>query len=323
MVISRTPFRISFIGGGSDLPSFYQQQQGGVISTTINKYVYITTNPRFDESLRISYAKTEIVNSVNEIQHPLFRETLREVNIDSGIEVTSVADIPSGTGLGSSSAFCVGLLNALHAHRGRYTSAQQLAEKACHLEIDVLKEPIGKQDQFASAYGGLRRYLFNPDGTVFNDPIICPSERQRDFFDHIMLFYLGGSRTASSVLGVTNPDTAHLMRLRALVDAFWAILTGTQDLRRLGEVLHEGWENKKLMGGVTNSVIDELYAVARRAGALGGKLLGAGQTGFLMLFVEPKNKLAVKEALWYTLYNPREVEFGFEPEGSKIIYYGN
>jgi D-glycero-alpha-D-manno-heptose-7-phosphate kinase len=214
----------------------------------------------------------------------------------------------------------VGALNTLYAYRGRYTPVRELAEKACDIELDLLCEPIGKQDQYAAAFGGLRRYLFNTDGTVQVDPVICASRRRQDFFDHIMLFYLGGERSASSVLKGITDQTGHLARLRSLVDDFWDILTGPGDLRALGDILHEGWENKKQMGGITTSQVDECYDAARRAGALGGKLLGAGQAGFLMLFVEPKKKLAIRESLWYTPHNPREVQFGYEPEGSKIVY---
>jgi D-glycero-alpha-D-manno-heptose-7-phosphate kinase len=323
MIISRTPFRCSFIGGGTDLPSFYKRRQGAIISTSINKYVYITVNGHFDHTFRISYSKTEITDRVDKIQHSLFRETIKEVGIKSGLELTSIADIPSGTGLGSSSSFTVGLLNALHGYKGEIRTAEQLAQGACKIEIDILKEPIGKQDQFAAAYGGLRRYLFNSDGSVFVDPVICTPERRQDFFDHLMLFYLGGSRSASEVLQEVTGETAHLDRLRALVDDFWGILTSRQDLRGLGEILHEGWENKKRMSqNVTSPVIDRCYQTAREAGALGGKILGAGGTGFLMLFCEPKHQYDVRHDLWYGPDNPREVSFRYEPEGSKIAYAG-
>ncbi len=318
MIISRTPFRISFIGGGTDLPAFYEKQQGAVISTAINKYVYITVNKHFDSSVRVSYSKTETADNVSGIQHPLFRETMKYAGIQTGVEVTSVADVPSGTGLGSSSSFAVGLTNALMRYRGYEPKASELARRACEIEIDVLKEPIGKQDQYAAAHGGFRRYLFNTTGLVGYEQAFCSPERRTAFFSHLMLFYLGGSRTASSVLGQVNPDTGHLTRLRALVDDFWAILTGLGGLRPLGEIMHEGWENKKRMGNVTNDVIDAAYARARYAGALGGKLLGAGQAGFLLLFVQPGYQQAVREIL----REFREVAFEYEPEGSKIVYAG-
>lgn len=324
MIISRTPFRMSFVGGGTDLPSFYGQEQGAVISTAMNKYVYITVNHRFDHTLRISYSHTEIVDTVESVRHPLFRETMRETGVDSGVEVTSVADVPSGTGLGSSSSFTVGLFHALHAFQGRFQTAAELASQACRLEIDVLKEPIGKQDQYAAAYGGLRRYLFNPDGTVFVDPVICTPEKRGSFFQHLMLFYLGGSRNASQVLKEQSNNTHQKMeplrKLRGLVDCFWNGLTQGKDVRSLGELLHEGWECKKqLANNISNSEIDERYEKARKAGALGGKILGAGMSGFLLLFCEPKNQSSVRDSL----HELREISFCYEAEGSKIIYVGS
>ena len=324
MIISRTPFRMSFVGGGTDLPSFYGQEQGAVISTAMNKYVYITVNHRFDHTLRISYSHTEIVDTVESVRHPLFRETMRETGVDSGVEVTSVADVPSGTGLGSSSSFTVGLFHALHAFQGRFQTAAELAGQACRLEIDVLKEPIGKQDQYAAAYGGLRRYLFNPDGTVFVDPVICTPEKRGSFFQHLMLFYLGGSRNASQVLKEQSNNTHQKMeplrKLRSLVDCFWNVLTQGRDVRSLGELLHEGWECKKqLANNISNSEIDERYEKARKAGALGGKILGAGMSGFLLLFCEPRNQPSVRDSL----RELREISFGYEAEGSKIIYVGS
>ena len=323
MIISRTPFRVSFVGGGTDLPNFYRQEQGAVISTSVDKYVYLTVNRRFDDSLRISYSKTEIVDRLDEVQHPLFRETMRLTRADSGIEVTSIADIPAGTGLGSSSSFAVGLLHALHAYRGRFQSAVELAESACHLEIGVLGQPIGKQDQYAAAFGGLRRYLFNPDGSVFVDPVICPPERRVEFFKHLMLFYLGGSRNASQILAEqsknTNHKMDHLRKLRTLADNFWGALVGGSDFRELGALMHEGWVRKKqLAANISSDQIDCYYERARAAGAWGGKVLGAGMGGFLLLFCAPENQTAVQGSL----SDLRQINFGFEPEGSKIIYVG-
>lgn len=323
MIISRTPFRMSFVGGGTDLPAFYMRESGSVISTTINKYVYITVNQRFDHTVRVSYSHTEIVNAASEVQHPLFRETMRAIGVDSGVEITSIADVPSGTGLGSSSSFTVGLFNALHAYTGRFQTAAQLAQQACCLEMEILKEPIGKQDQYAAAFGGLRRYVFNSDGTVFVDPVICPPETRARFYDHLMLFYLGGSRSASQILRQQSNQTSekmdYLRRLRDLVGCFWDVLTQGRDLRQLGEMFHEGWECKKqLVQAISNTRIDEYYERARQAGALGGKLLGAGESGFLLLFCEDRTKDAVRQCL----SDLREISFSYEPEGSKIIYVG-
>ena len=323
MIISRTPFRVSFVGGGTDLPAFYTQNQGAVISMTINKYVYITVNKRFDETLRLSYSKTEIVETLDAVQHPLFRETLRLTGAVSGIEATSIADIPSGTGLGSSSAFTVGLLNALHSFRGHHKTAENLAAEACHLEIDVLGEPIGKQDQYGAAFGGLRRYRFNGDGSVFVDPVICSPGTKQTLFEHMLFFYVGGSRDARQILKKQAEQTPqkidYLRRLRELVDRFHAVLVRGTGLSELGELLHESWLCKRqLASNVSNSRIDDYYERSRLAGALGGKLLGAGHSGFLLLFCPAKRKQAVRDALC----DLREIEFGFEPEGSKIIYVG-
>jgi D-glycero-alpha-D-manno-heptose-7-phosphate kinase len=323
MIISRTPLRVSFVGGGTDLPSFFMQYQGAVMSMTVDKYIYITVNRRFDETLRLSYSRTEIVDKLDSVQHPLFREALRFTGAVSGMETTSIADIPSGTGLGSSSSFTVGLLHALHAYQGRHKTAEELACEACHLEIDVLGEPIGKQDQYAAAFGGLRRYRFNADGSVYVDPVICSPDTKRTLFDHLLFFYLGGSRDAREILEKQSKQTGtkieHLHRLRDLVDRFHAVLVRGSDLEELGDLLHENWMCKRVLAtNVSNSRVDDYYDRARAAGALGGKLLGAGQGGFLMLFCQPQRKAAVREAM----RDLREVEFGFEPEGSKIIYVG-
>ena len=309
---------MSFIGGGTDLPSFYEKQQGAVISTAINKYVYITANERFDSDTRVSYSQTEIVKNVYEVKHPLFREAMIQAGIWSGVEVTSVSDLPAGTGMGSSSSFTVGALKALLALRGFGATPRDLAHGACEIEMGILKEPIGRQDQYAAAYGGFRRYLFNADGTVETEPVLCGIDRRMNFFNHLMLFYLGGTRSASQVLRTVNSDQSHLIRIRALVNDFYTVLTGLGDLRPLGEILHEGWESKKLSADVSNPLIDEAYAKARKAGALGGKILGAGQAGFLLLFVEPRNKLFVRQDLRHF----REVPFEYEPSGSRVVYEG-
>ncbi len=323
MIISRTPFRVSFIGGGTDLPCFYSREAGAVVSMTINKYVYLTVNRRFDDTLRISYSKTEIVDTVDQVVHPLFREAMLHTGVVSGIEVTSIADVPAGTGLGSSSGFTVGLLHALEAYAGRYKSSQELAEAACHLEIDRLGEPIGKQDQYAAAFGGLRRYQFNGDGTVYVDPVICSPETKQRLLEQLMFFYLGGVRDARQVLQQQSSNVdgnmESLRRIRSLVDVFWEALVRGKDLGAIGELLNEAWVCKRqLADNVTTPRIDEIYDRARAAGASGGKVLGAGMGGFLMLVCEPRKQSAVRESL----RELREVQFGFEPEGSKIIYVG-
>jgi D-glycero-alpha-D-manno-heptose-7-phosphate kinase len=324
MFISRTPFRVSFVGGGTDLPSFYQRQSGAVISMSVDKYVYITVNRRFDDTLRLSYSQTEIVESLDQVRHPLFRETIRHTGLASGLEITSIADVPSGTGLGSSSSFAVGLLQALYAYQGKYKPAGELADEACRLEIDILGEPIGKQDQYAAAHGGLRRYDFNPDGSVYVHPVICSNQTKAALLERVMFFYLGGVRDARQVLTEQSNNTEQklvfLKRIRCLVDAFWNVLVRGNGVGEVGEILHETWACKKqLASQVSNSAIDDLYDRARRAGAAGGKLLGAGMGGFLMLFCEPDRQNAVRDELKAI----REVHFGLEPEGSRIIYVGN
>jgi D-glycero-alpha-D-manno-heptose-7-phosphate kinase len=324
MFISQTPLRVSFVGGGTDLPCFYRRQGGAVISMAVDKYVYITVNRRFDHTLRLSYSQTEIVDTLDQVRHPLFRESIRHTGLTSGLEVTSIADIPSGTGLGSSSSFTVGLLHALYAYQGKYMRPEELAEQACHLEIDVLGEPIGKQDQYAAAVGGLRRYDFNPDGSVYVHPVICSAETRAALSERLMFFYLGGARDARQVLTEQSNNTEKklefLQRIRSLVDAFWNVLIRGNGVDEIGEILHEAWTCKKqLAAHISNSGIDELYDRARSAGAAGGKLLGAGMGGFLMLFCEPPLQTAVREAL----RNVREVRFGLELQGSRIVYVGN
>jgi D-glycero-alpha-D-manno-heptose-7-phosphate kinase len=323
MIISRTPFRVSFVGGGTDLPSFYTKQPGAVISMAVDRYVYITVNRRFDDTLRLSYSKTEIVDDLDRVKHPLFREALRMSGVHRGIEATSVADIPSGTGLGSSSSFAVGLMHALHAFQGRHKTAEELADDACRLEIDVLREPIGKQDQYAAAFGGLRRYRFNPDGSVFVDPVICSEGVKSRLFENLMFFYVGGSRDAREILQEQSQSTGdkleHLQRIGELVERFHDVLIRGSDVRELGDLLHESWLSKRqLAANVSNSRVDQLYEDARNAGAIGGKLLGAGQSGFLMLFCPASKQGRVREQL----RGLREVPMSFEPEGSKIIYVG-
>jgi D-glycero-alpha-D-manno-heptose-7-phosphate kinase len=323
VIISRTPFRVSFVGGGTDLPEFYTRRPGTVISMAVDRYVYITVNRRFDDTLRISYSKTEIVDHLDCVAHPLFREALRICGVHRGIEATSVADIPSGTGLGSSSSFAVGLLHALHAYRGLHRSAEDLAAEACHLELDVLMEPIGKQDQYAAAFGGLRRYTFNSDQSVSVDPVICGEDVKARLFESLLFFYVGGSRDARQILkeqaGQTEQKLNYLERILTLADDFHSVLIENRPIEELGEILHESWLCKReLASNVTNARVDKLYEAARCAGAIGGKLLGAGQAGFLMLFCPPSRQAAVRERL----KEIREVPFTFEPEGSKIIYVG-
>lgn len=326
MIISRTPFRVSFVGGGTDLREFYSEAYGAVTSTAIDKYMYVTVNrvsSYFDYKIRVSYSKTELVKRVRDVRHPIVREVLMLMDLDGGLEIHSMADIPSQTGLGSSSSFTVGLLNALHAFKGEHASAEQLAQEACRIEIGILKEPIGKQDQYIAAYGGLKHIRFNPDETVYVDPIICSPETREALFANLMMFFTGWSRPAASILAKQKKATADkievLTKMRDLTKELNTVLTSGKDLDRFGSILHENWMLKReLVGGISNTGIDEYYDKARDAGALGGKLLGAGGGGFLLFYVEKQNQYRVRKALGKLM----EVDVNFEPQGSKIIYVG-
>jgi len=323
MIITRTPFRISFVGGGTDLPDFYRVKPGAVISTAINKYMYVMVNQRFTDAIRVSYySRTEMVDNVEELHHPLVREALKLVGITRGIEVASMADVHAGAGLGSSGSFAVGLLNALYAYKGVLKSAEELAREACQIEIDILGEPVGKQDQYIAAYGGFRYIQFNPDDTVITEPIIWPKSKKEELAQNLLLLYTGGVREASSVLGEQRENTRQgnkMASLEKLSDMAFQ-LRGQQgsdtSLNIFGELMHNGWMLKKeLASSITNDEIDGYYEKALAAGALGGKVSGAGGGGFLLLYCPGEKRQQVKEALGL-----RELEFTFEPEGSKIIY---
>lgn len=323
MIISRTPMRMSFVGGGSDLPVFYREYGGAVVSTAIDRYVYITVNKKFDDRIRISYSRTEDARTVERIKHPLVRESLKMAGIHGGVEITSIADIPSkGSGLGSSSSFTVGLLNALHAFGGRHAGADQLSREACEVEIDRCGEPIGKQDQYAAAFGGLNFIRFNPDDSVVVEPIICRRETIQQVQAHILVFYTGITRSASAIL--KHQNSALKMKKKAsrvtekMAQLALALRRELQQNRpaALGEIIHEGWLLKKsLTRGITNDRVDRWYDQARRAGAYGGKLLGAGAGGFLMFYAPPEKHQAIARTV-----NLRQVDFHFEPQGSRIIF---
>jgi D-glycero-alpha-D-manno-heptose-7-phosphate kinase len=324
MIISRTPLRVSFAGGGTDIPDYYRTGYGAVTSSTIRKYMYVTVNRRFDKDLRVSYSKTEIVDHVDKLEHGIVREALKKVGFTEGVEVTTIADIPSkGTGLGSSSALAVGLLNALYAFKGYRASPKKLAEEACEIEIERLGEPIGKQDQYISAYGGLQHIKFNADETVILDPVICPPKTKRDIENHLLLFYTGRTRQSGDILtkqkGNTKNNKDTLDKMRDQAEELFRSLTSLQ-VHRLGEILRDGWNLKKsLAKGISDEHIDELYEKALAAGAVGGKITGAGGGGFLILFVPPDKQWSVRNAL----AELREIEFKLEPQGSKIIYVGD
>jgi D-glycero-alpha-D-manno-heptose-7-phosphate kinase len=322
MIISKTPFRISFAGGGTDLNEFYKINPGAVISTTIDKYMYLTINKRFDDTIRVSYSKTEIVDNVNKIKHPIAREALKLTGILKGVEIVSMADIPAGTGLGSSSSFTVGLLNILHAYKGQHKSAEELAREACKIEIDILKEPIGKQDQYAVAYGGLNHIQFNNDETVFVDKVICSRQTKDLLNSNLLLFYTGIARRSNSILSDQRKNTKkNLEYLKAMCGLSFEIkdaLIHNDDLKFAG-LLHKGWLfKKKLSGDISNVKIDYYYKKALETGALGGKLLGAGGGGFLLVYCEKKYQKELRAALG----SLKETKFMLEPQGTKIIYVG-
>lgn len=324
MIISKTPLRMSFVGGGSDLPAFYREHGGAVLSTAIDRYIYITVNKRFDDTFRISYSRTEEVGSVDEVQHPLARECLKVAGCSGGVEVTSIADIPArGTGLGSSSSFVVGMLRALYAHGGRYVSADTLAKQACEIEIDRCGEPIGKQDQYAAAFGGLNVIRFQPDGAVDVEPVVCPHHVVAELQSQLLTFYTGTTRSASALLAEQSRNVASdgekqraLRRMVALVgDARKALQAG--DLQAFGGILHENWVLKaSLAREISNPQIDDWYERARRQGALGGKLLGAGGSGFLLVQAPIERHPSIREAL----AELRPIPMAFERGGSQIIF---
>ena len=315
---------MSFVGGGSDLAVFYRKFGGAVVSTAINQFVYITVNKKFDQKIRVSYSKTEEARTVDRIKHPLVREAMKLLKIDGGLEITSVADIPGrGSGLGSSSSFTVGLLHALHAYAERYAGAEQLAQEACEIEIGRCGEPIGKQDQYAAAYGGLNFIQFHEDDSVSVEPILCKRETLRTIQDHILVFYTGITRSASDVLKHQQSAVASEKKKQAVMRKMVALAEQMKsELQRnragaFGEIIHEGWLLKKsLTSGISTDAIDGWYAKARKAGAVGGKLLGAGAGGFLMFYAPPEKH----EAITQSLGKLRRMDFKFEPQGSRILF---
>lgn len=307
------------------MDAYYRLQPGAVTSTTIDKHMYVTVNKRFDDTIRVSYTKTEIVESLDQIQHELVREALKLVGIDGGIEITTIADIPAGTGLGSSSSLTVGLLHALYAYKGVFKSAEQLAQEACKIEIEILKKPIGKQDQYAAAFGNLNHIQFNPDETVFVAPVICHKETKEQLDRNLLLFYTGIDRDADEILTEQRKETLNreekqetLERMVELARELRKALC-SDDLENFGELLHQNWEYKKQMASrISNSKVDECYHRALEAGARGGKLLGAGGGGFLLLYCEEENQEKLRKAM--VRLGLVETEFHLEPQGSKIIY---
>ncbi|MCR2048356.1 GHMP kinase [Acetatifactor muris] len=322
MIITRAPFRVSFCGGGSDLPSFYEKYGGCVLSTTIRKYMYLTLHNYFyKDQIVLKYSQTEIVKSYGDIQHKYFRECLRSMDI-TGVEISSAADIPAGTGLGSSSSFTVALLQLLHTYKGEFISKYKLAKDACDLEINKLNEPIGKQDQFAAAFGGLNYYEFLSNGFVKVEPIIMQASSYKRLEERLLMFYLGGTHSASNILkeqseNMKNIDKAKIQRQMCEITRILRDELQKNNVEAMGELLRENWELKKsLAKGVSNTLIDGVYERAMKAGATGGKLLGAGGQGF-MLFYVPEDR---QEAVEKSLADFRKMNFEMDNSGASIIH---
>lgn len=325
MIISKTPFRISFFGGGTDYPVWYRENKGQVLSTTIDKYCYITLRylpPFFPHKHRIVYSKIEIVKDINEILHPPVRASLNFCKIDKGVEIHHDGDLPARAGLGSSSSFTVGLLHSLHALKGVMPSKFQLAKEAIYIERDVLGENVGSQDQVAAAFGGFNKIIFHGEDEFKIEPITIEKERIKQLERHLMLFFTGITRFASNIAKVqikNTPDKKRELTLMyQMVDTAIDILNTKKDILEFGKLLNETWKLKRsLSDKISNPIIDNIYEAATRAGATGGKLIGAGGGGFMLLFVPPENQQKVKNEL----KNLLEVKFNFEQDGSKIIYY--
>lgn len=324
MIVSKTPLRMSYVGGGSDLPSFYRNDMGAVLSTSIDKYIYVAVNKKFDGKIRLSYSKTEEVDEVSQIEHPLVREALSMLSITGGIEIASMADIPSrGSGLGSSSSFTIALLNALYAFKNQYVSKEILAKKTCEIEIERCGEPIGKQDQYAAAYGGLNLIRFHSDGSVSVDPVICGPDIIKRIDESTLVFFTGRTRSASAVLKHQSDAMAlekHRILVRRMVELAFELKKELEsgDAESFGSILDENWKLKaQLTSGISDPQIDHWYRKGIQAGASGGKLLGAGNGGFIMFYASPEYHTKIKHAL--SELTP--IKFGFDRNGAQIIFY--
>jgi len=324
MIITRTPFRISFFGGGTDYPGWYREHGGAVISTTIDKYCYIMVRPLppfFEHRFAVRYSRIETCNTVDEIEHPSVRATYRYLNIARGLELNHDGDLPARSGLGSSSTFTVGLLNALHALQGRMPTKKQLARDALHVEQELIGETVGSQDQVAAAYGGFNHITFMQSGDFSVRPVTILPERVAELNGRLMLFYTGIRRVASEVAASFVPrideKNRQLRLMQTLVDEGIEVLSSGQEIDRFGKLLHEAWTAKRsLSAAISSSTIDQIYDAARGAGAIGGKLIGAGGGGFLLLFVPPERQIAVRERLADLVHVP----FPFEASGSQVIF---
>jgi D-glycero-alpha-D-manno-heptose-7-phosphate kinase len=323
LILSRTPCRMSFVGGGTDIPAFYRRYGGAVLSTSIRSYINVVVNPKFDGGVRVSYSKTELCANSSEVEHPIVREALRMLDIRGGIEIVSIADVPSsGTGLGSSSSFTVGLLNALHAFKSERATKDQLGRESSEIEIDILGEPIGKQDQFAAAFGGLNFIRFNEDDSVDVEALNCSYQVESQIDSHTLTFYTGIGRRAGDILKAQNQVIADGSRTSVLKRMATQAEELRDELRRgnvdaLGEALHEGWRLKQsLTPEISSSQIGDWYDRARAAGASGGKLLGAGAGGFMVFYANPDRHEAIRREL----AELRPVKLRLDRDGSQVIF---
>jgi len=324
MIITKTPFRVSFCGGGSDISTFYREHGGCVVSTSINRYMYVSVHPYFSENqTALKYSQTEIVDDIKDIKHSIFKCVLNDMDV-KGVEITSTADVPSGTGLGSSSAFTVGLIHSLYCYKGKYVSKTELADKACKVEIEKLGNPIGKQDQYASACGGLNFISFHQDDTVSVEPIIIRPETLQELQDNIVVFYTGLTHDANEILAEQKKNssqadkTKNLIRMCELAKDMKKSLE-SNDLSDFGKMLDEGWQKKKeLAKGIVNPTIDGIYNLAIENGASGGKLLGAGGGGFLLFYCEKYKQKNLLEKM-----NLKQFPIRFEHDGTSVVYIGD
>lgn len=324
MIITKTPFRVSFCGGGSDISDFYKEHGGCVLSTSINKYMYISVHPYFNEKqIALKYSKNEIVDNVGQIKHRIMKQVLMDMKID-GVEIVSTADVPSGTGLGSSSAFTVGLLHALNCYKGKYVSQKRLAEEACKVEIEKLGAPIGKQDQYAAACGGLNMITFHQNNMVTVKPIIMGKDTYRALEENLVMFYTGITHDANNILAeqkqnIAQKDkTANLLKMCDLARQMESSLE-ENDISQFGYILNQSWQLKKqLASGISGQIIDEMYDKALNNGAMGGKLLGAGGGGFLLFYCEKEKQQQLQEALGL-----KRFDFRFDFDGTSVVYVGD
>lgn len=325
MIITRTPFRVSFVGGGSDLPSFYHKRPGCVVSVAIDRHMYVSVHRYFEGNrFHLKYSRVELVGRVEEIQHPIIREAARMTGIRGGVEITSTADVPAGTGLGSSSSFAVGVLHAMYAYQGVFVSKERLAREACEIELEKLHEPIGKQDQYAAAFGGLSFIRFHTDGRVTVEPILLDREASTHFQTNLLMFYLGGTRSSGTILrrqsnNMSQPARFDMVaRMVDLAEKLRADLC-EKKYDRFGRILDEAWRLKRsVASGVSNKRIDSIYERALKAGALGGKLLGAGGNGFMLLYCPVARQKKLRQAL----ADLKPFPFRFDMEGSRIAFVG-